>query len=169
MTTMGMRSLPLAVSVSRNVVARAELTPIASAAFGGIIVAVAPVSSARRTRQLPLGPLSRTYTMRRPASERSGYSGTEGDGVTLRQGGVRVEDDGQPMRFDESVVDIIPMGGMGDQPSAQRFLRAGVHAIHRNEQPLTMEPFSDACNGLTLHHRITSLAPNTRFSKGRIW
>ena len=150
-TTNGMNSLPLAVSVSRKTVDRAGFKPIASAAFGGIMVVVAPVSRARRTKRLPFGPRSLTYIIRRPASLSRGYSRSKGDRVTMRQGFVRVHGDTQPPDLHETIVNIVPMRGMGQQVPAKRYLGMGVHSIHGNKQPFSMESFPNLINRLLFH------------------
>jgi len=137
---------------------------MATATFGGIIVVVAPVSSARRTSRLPLGPLSRTYTMRRPASERSGYSDTEGDGVAVGEGLLRVEGHGQTCGLHQAVVDLIPMRRVGQQMPTERYLRAWVEAIHADQQPLSVKSLPNLVNRLALH-RDSSIAPTAQLGK----
>ena len=151
MVTTGASSFPLAVSVSRVIVARAGLTPMATAACGGIMVIVAPVSRARRTSRAPLGPLSCAYTTNRPASLRRGYSGTEGDGVALGQGRLGVDSDRQTLGLDEPVVDLVAMGRMGQQAPSERRLGFGIQPVHRNEQPLAMESLSQSIHGFAFH------------------
>lgn len=154
-TRRGVSSLPLAVSVSRNTVARAGWTPMAKAALGGIILVVAPVSKASRTTQLPLGPVSCVYTRSRPASERSGYSGTEeSDGVAFRQGFFRVDRKKEPLGLYHPVVDIVPVGRMGQQPPTEGFLSTRIDPIHGDQQPFSMESLTDLMNRLTLHSNL---------------
>lgn len=148
---MGMSSLPLAVSVSRKTVERAGLTPMANTAFGGTMVVVAPVSTTRRTSRLPLGPVSRAYTIRRPASARRGYSGTEGDRVAVGQRLIRVEDQRQTLGFDQPVVHLIPGRRVRQQAPAEGTLGLGVQAVHRDQQPLATESLSDYVNRLAFH------------------
>ena len=165
-TTSGINSLPLAVSVSRNARARAGWQPMANATFGGIIVAVAPVSTASRTIQLPFGPVSRTNTMNRPASRRRGYSDRESDGIVLRQGFFRIKGKSESFYFDETVVDLIPVGRVSQQTSGERDLRAWVHPTHGDQEPLAAKPLSDSVNGLRFHHNWSIPRRKNRVNEG---
>ncbi len=162
-TSMGISSFPLAVNVSRNWVARPGWQPMASAALGGMMVVVAPVSRARRTTQLPLGPLSLAWTSRSPASERRGYSGTEkGDGVTLRERFFRVNGVGQPCGLHHSVVYLIPAGRMDQEAASDRLLRPGINPVHRDQQPLSVEPLADLLDRMALHGTFIIPRPSSR-------
>jgi len=105
---------------------------------------VAPVSSARRSNRLPLGPLIRACTTSRPASAKRRYSGTESNGEVFGQGGVRENSNGQTFRCYHAVVDPVTMRGMGQQSAGQRLLGSGVETVYGNEQPLMAEAFADS-------------------------
>ena len=94
---------------------------------------------------------SLTYIIRRPASLSRGYSCTKGDRVTVRQGFVRVHGDAQAFGLHETIVNVVPVWRMGQQASTKRCLGAGIHSIHGNEQPFSMESFSDLIDRFIFH------------------
>ena len=90
---------------------------------------------------------------------RSGYVGTEGDGIALRQCRLGIQRNGQTLRSHQPIVNVFPMRRMGDQLSGERFLCALIHLVHGNQQPLAMKPSTNPIDGLDFHDTM-SLAWN---------
>lgn len=91
-------------------------------------------------------------TRSRLASERSGYSGTEeSDGVAFRQGFFRVDRKTEPLGLYHPVVDLVPVGRMGQQASADWLLSARIHPIHGDQQPFSSESLTDLADRLGFH------------------
>lgn len=161
-------SIPLAVMISTL---RRDLVgsqPMLSAASGGMLVRLAPVSRAKaRTTGLPLLPFKRTSTGMKFNSGSRKYSGMsqESDGVTFREFilGISHVDLVFVIIFGNSLVDSIAIGTVFQKGS---FDGPGMfHFIDANQQPFVFESFLNGLNlfGFRFHWMLLPVGLNIPF------